>query len=79
MSVATTRGYWDVLLTKMIVPPQDEELNENSPNNKIKLKRRKENKKAYNDLIQVCSGQIGFEIIDELVTKDLPDGDAELA
>ena len=27
-------------------------------------------------MISVCSGEIGFAIVDESVTKDLPDGDA---
>ena len=79
MSVATTRGYRDVLLGKTVVPPQDEVLDESAPSDKIKLKGRKENDKAYNDLILACSGEIGFAIVDESVTKDLPDGDAELA
>ena len=79
MSVATTRGYRDVLLGKTIVPPQDETLDENVPNDKIKLKGRNANDKAYNNLILACSGEIGFSIVDEAVTEELPDGDAELA
>jgi len=79
MSVATTRGYRDVLLGKTIVPPQDESLDENVPNDKIKLKGRNANDRAYNDLILACSGEIGFSIVDEAVTEELPDGDAELA
>ena len=79
MSVAATRGYWNILLEKTVMPSQDEALDENAPNNKTKLKGRKENDKAYNDLILVCSGEIGFAIVDESVTKKLPDGDAELA
>ena len=78
MSIAMTRGYWDVLLGITEVPPQDEVLDENAPNNKTKLKGEEENDKAYNDLILACSGEIGFVIINESVTKDLPDGDAEL-
>jgi len=58
MSVATTRGYRDVLLGKTIVPPQDETSDENVPNDKIKLKGRNSNDKAYNDLILACSGEI---------------------
>ena len=38
MSAATTRGYRDVLLGKIAVPPQDDVLNEEVPNDKIKLK-----------------------------------------
>ena len=49
------------------------------PNDKIKLKGRNANGKAYNDLILACSGEIGFAIVDESVIKELPDGDAELA
>ena len=79
MSVATTRGYCDVLLGKTVAPPQDEVLDESALNDKMKLKGRKENDKAYNDLILACSSEIGFAIVDELVTKELPDGDAELA
>ena len=79
MSVATTRGYCDVLLGKTVVPPQDEVLDVNTPSDKIKFKGRKENEKAYNDLILACSGEIGFAIVDESVTKELPDGDSELA
>ena len=68
ISVATTRGYRDVLLGKTVVPPQDEILDENTPSDKVKLKGRKENDKAYNDLILACSGEIGFAIVDESVT-----------
>ena len=32
MSVATTRGYCDILLAKAVVPPQVTVLNENAPN-----------------------------------------------
>ena len=79
MSVAATRGYCDILLGKIVVPPQDEVLDENAPNNKAKLKGKQENYKAYNDLTLACSGQIGIAIKDESVTKYLPDSDAELA
>ena len=76
MFVATTTGYYDVLLGKTVVPPQDEALDENAPDNEAKLKGRKENDKTYNILILVCSGEIGFAIVDKTVTKVLPDGDA---
>ena len=62
MSVATTRRYRAVLLGKTAIPPQDEVLDENVPNNKIRLKGRNANDKAYNDMILVCSGEIGFAI-----------------
>ena len=65
MSIATTRGYRDVLLGKTEVPPQDEVLDENAPNEKAKVKGRKENDKAYNNLILACSSEIEFEIVDE--------------
>ena len=57
--------------------PQDELLDKITHNNKAKLKGRKENDKAYNDLILVYCGEIGFVIVDELMTKELPDVDAE--
>ena len=47
LSIVTTIGYRDVLLGKTLVPPQDEELDENVPNEKIKLKGRNANDKAY--------------------------------
>ena len=78
MYVATSRGYHYVLLGKMVVSPQDEDLDGNSPSNKANLKGWKENKKVYNDLILACSGEIGFAIVDKSVTRDLPDGDTEL-
>ena len=43
------------------------------------MKGRNANDKAYNDLILACVSEIGFAIVDESVTKELPDGDAELA
>ena len=46
MFVATTRGYQDVILKKMTVPPQDGVLDKNLPNVIARLKGRKENKKA---------------------------------
>ena len=76
LSVATTRGYCDVL--KTVVPPQNEVLDENVPNNKAKVKGRKENGKANNALILACSSAIGFTIVDESMTKYFSGGDAEL-
>ena len=61
------------------MPPHNETLDVNIPNDKIKLKGRNANDKAYNNLILACSGEIGFSIVDEAVTEELPDGDAELA
>ena len=68
-----------VTFTKRRGPKFIKDLDNNVTNDKIKLKGRNVNEKAYNNLILVCSGEIGCSIVDEPVTNELPDGDAELA
>ena len=43
------------------------------------MKLCKVNQKAHCKLILACHGDIAFGIVEKSVTKDLPDGDANLA
>ena len=43
------------------------------------LRQRKANEKAYCELILTCHGDIAFGTVKQSVTKDLPDGDVNLA
>ena len=41
--------------------------------------RKAYNPRAYCDLVLVCQGDIGFDLVYEAVTVNLPEGDANLA
>ena len=43
------------------------------------MRLRKANKRAYCDLVLACQGDIGFDLVDETVTADLLESDANLA
>ena len=43
------------------------------------LKLHKANQKTYCKLILACHRDIAFNMVEKSVTKDLPDGDANLA
>ena len=43
------------------------------------MRLRKANNRAYYDLVLACQGDIGFDLVDETVIADLPEGDANLA
>ena len=43
------------------------------------MRLRKANNHAYCDLELACQGDIGFDLVDETVTANLPGGDANLA
>ena len=70
MSAAALRGY-NIILTEADpkVPKQS----------KILLKLRKANQKTYYELILACHGDIAFGMVEKSVTKDLSDGDKNLA
>ena len=40
------------------------------------MRYRKANNHIYCDLVLVCQGDIGFDLVDEAVTDSLPEGDA---
>ena len=77
MAAAMLRGYNSVLTAEEPkVPKQSKVLKETD---KKLLKLRKANDKAYCKLILACHGDISFGIVEKSVTKDLPNGDANLA
>eukprot|EP00733_Pompholyxophrys_punicea_P000164 Pompholyxophrys_punicea_v1_NODE_28_length_5163_cov_5.731206.p1 type:complete len:571 gc:universal NODE_28_length_5163_cov_5.731206:57-1769(+) len=84
MSQATLKGYKEVLFetkpdgSKLSVPRFDEELDESDADGKAKAKVRKMNVKAYCMLKLSCSG-VAYNLVEEAVTDDLPDGDAAFA
>ena len=77
ISAATLRGY-NIVLTENDpkVPKHNKVLRDTD---KELLRLRKANQKAYCELILACNGDIAFGIVEKSVTKDLPDGDANLA
>ena len=76
-TAATLRGY-NIVLTEADpkVPRQSKVLKDTD---KELLRLRKANDKAYCELILACHGDISFGIVEKSVTKDLPEGDANLA
>ena len=77
LAAAKLRGYGSLLTADdPKVPKQSKTLKETD---KDLIKLRKANEKAYCELILACHGDISFGIVEKSVTKDLPDGDANLA
>ena len=79
LSLAGLRKYRNVLMGETEVPKHDLVLDETDAVQKKLIEARKANNNAYNDLVLACSGDIGFAIVDEATSEDLPDGDARLA
>ena len=65
------------LIRGITVLPHDENLN--STTDKKKIAAIAMNKKAYNELILVMQGELAFEVVEDLTTDELPNGDARLA
>jgi len=84
LSQATLKGYKMVLFnktpdgTKIEIPKDDEVLDETTEEGKNKAKLRKLNSKAYCMLKLSCS-KVAYNLVEEAVTEDLPDGCAALA
>jgi len=76
MARAVSKEYDDILLGTVVPPKQADVLDPAVPADKILLKARKANTKAYSDLMALCTDDVSFEIIDCAKTTDLPKGDA---
>jgi hypothetical protein len=76
---AQMRGYKNILLGKVDVPPHDEVFTGTAAEKATKEALRAGNDKAYNDLLLACESDICFNLVDEAQTSDLPEGDARLA
>ena len=46
---------------------------------KEEMRLRKANNNTYCDLVLACHADIGYDLVDEAVTTNLPEGDANLA
>ena len=79
LSIANARKYKEILMGSMVAPKANEIIDETTDAGALKAEARELNEKAYNDLVLACTGEIGFSIVDEAVTNDLPEGDARLA
>jgi len=79
LAAARMKKYADVLLQKVKVPSEDEDIDESNENGKKQMKIRMANEKAFADLILSCEDDISYSIVAGSVTKDLPSGDAGLA
>ena len=77
MSSAILRGYNIVLMEADPKAPGQSKVLKDTDKKLLKL--CKANQKAYCKLILVCHGDIAFRIVEKSVTKDLPDGEANLA
>ena len=80
LSQAQKKGYRDVLQGKgSAVPPHNQTLDPQDPNEALLIKARNANDDAYMALILACDGPISFGAVERATTIDLPDGDAKLA
>ena len=78
LAAARMKKYADVLLKKVKVPSEDEDIDESNEDGKKQMKIRMANKKAFADLILPCEDDISYSIVAGSMTKDLPSGDAGL-
>ena len=74
LSAATARGYREILTGKKIKIPKRTKLLMDTDKEEMRL--RKANNCAYCDLVLACQGDIGLDLVDEAVTANLPEGDA---
>ena len=74
----TLGGYSMILVEKDPIPNQNKVLKDTEAD-KEKEKLRKENEKAYCELILSCQGPIAFNIMRKCTTDDPPTGNAFLA
>ena len=79
LAIAGKREYKDVLTGKMKVPAKTDVLDPTKDADKKKLKARKANDSAYHDLVLANQTAVAFNLIDNAVSTDLPDGDAAKA
>ena len=64
---------------KIKVPAKSDVLDPTKEADKKKLKARKANDSAYHDLVLANQTAVAFNLIDNAVSTDLPDGDAAKA
>jgi len=79
LTAEAKKKYKNVLLGIDSVPADSETLGESNNTDAEKIIARKENVEAYHNLVLETSEVIPFNIIDLLVTKNLPDRDVDLA
>jgi len=78
------RGYKDILMGKATIPKDGDTIDANTADGKEKLKLRKLNELAYEELILSINadegaGRVIFQLVKGCKTADLKDGDASLA
>ena len=71
--------YKGLFLGTTTVPSELETLNAGDMDGEAKIKAREANKNAYGDLILANAHHVAFNIVDKVVTTDLPNGDAHKA
>ena len=77
LSAATVKGYKEISTGKKIKIPKYTKLLTNTDKKEMRL--RKANNFAYCDLVLACQGDIGFDLVDEAVTANLQENNANLA
>ena len=70
------REYKKILLGNKTPPPDNEGLDLTTDEGKTKLAARKENDKAYHDLVLANQTKVAFKIIDKSISSDFPNRDA---
>ena len=77
MSAATVREYKEILTGKKIKIPKHTKLLTDTDKEEMRL--RKANNYSHCDLVLACKSDIGFDLVDEVVTAKLPEVDSNLA
>ena len=77
LAMAGKKKCKEVLLGTVTVPKASDTLNETTDSEKIKAREANEN--AYHNLILANAHQVAFNLVDQAVSDELPDGDAKLA
>ena len=79
LALSGRKKYKDLLTGVTTAPPAAEAIDESKTKGIAKQKARNDNEMAYHDLVLANPDQVAFNIINNAITTDLPDGGAALA
>ena len=79
LAMSAKKNYKNVLIEKTTIPAASDVIDTSNNAEKAKLKAREDNNNAYHNLILSNTNKVASNIMDKVITTDLPDGDAFLA
>ena len=79
MAIARKKGWHDILTGAVKIPEKADTLDETLDNGKKAILIRNKNADLYAELILSQKDMVVFDLVDEAMTDDLPEGDSALA